>query len=95
LPGQRRIGEQEKVMKLEERVAAIVAANIEKKRTVSLDQKLVEDLGVDSLAMLMIVNALEDELNISIPDEDFRDIKTVSDIVTRLQRNFPQLTASL
>lgn len=82
-------------MKLEERVAAIVAANIEKKRTVSLDQKLVEDLGVDSLAMLMIVNALEDELNISIPDEDFRDIKTVSDIVTRLQRNFPQLTASL
>ena len=78
-------------MSLEDKVIAVVGANIEKKRQVLLEHELIADLGTDSLAMLMIVNALEDELKISIPDEDFRNIKTVRDIVTRLRQGFPHL----
>jgi acyl carrier protein len=41
-----------------------------------------EDLGADSLDVVELVMALEDEFGIDIPDEEVGEIKTVGDAVT-------------
>ncbi|RCK80332.1 MAG: hypothetical protein OZSIB_3514 [Candidatus Ozemobacter sibiricus] len=78
-------------MTLEEKVVAIVAKTAEKKKTVTLDTDLVHDLGTDSLAVLMIIQALEDEFDIAIPDDAFKTVKTVREIVAQLRAHFPHL----
>ncbi|MBP7634058.1 acyl carrier protein [Candidatus Ozemobacteraceae bacterium] len=80
-------------MSLEEKVVSIISRNIEKKKkdAVSLSSDLVSDLGADSLAVIMIIQALEDEFGISIDDEDFKKIKTVRDIVENLKTRYPAL----
>lgn len=50
------------------------------------DSKLVEDLGADSLDMVEMLMTLEDEFGISISDEDALKLKTVSDIVTYIEK---------
>jgi acyl carrier protein len=42
---------------------------------------IVDDLGADSLDVVEIVMALEEEFEIEIPDEDAEKIKTVQQIV--------------
>ena len=44
------------------------------------DLKIVDDLGVDSLLLVEIVILLEDVLGISIPNEAFRGVHTLSDV---------------
>jgi acyl carrier protein len=43
-----------------------------------------EDLAADSLALVEITMLLEDQLNISIPDERWDKIKTVGDLFEML-----------
>jgi acyl carrier protein len=40
------------------------------------------DLGADSLDLVEVVMALEDEFSLSIPDEALENIKTVGDAVS-------------
>jgi acyl carrier protein len=42
---------------------------------------IVDDLGADSLDVVEIVMALEEEFEVEIPDEDAEQIKTVQQIV--------------
>jgi acyl carrier protein len=44
---------------------------------VTADATFKEDLGADSLDLVEVVMALEERLDISIPEEDLADIKTV------------------
>ncbi len=76
-------------MNLEEKVLAVVSKNIETKQDLDLYKKLIDDLGVDSLDTMMIINGLEDEFGISINEDDFKDIKTIGDIVTALRQKYP------
>jgi acyl carrier protein len=41
----------------------------------------VDDLGADSLDQVELIMAMEEEFNVSIPDEDAEKIKTVNDAV--------------
>ncbi len=43
------------------------------------DAKFIDDLGADSLDLVELVMALEDEYGIEIPDEDAEKIVTVGD----------------
>ena len=52
---------------------------------VTMEATLAEDLGVDSLDAVELNMALEDNLNVSIPDEDLANMKTVGDIVSYLE----------
>lgn len=45
-----------------------------------------EDLGADSLDVVELVMALEDEFDIKIPDEDVSEIKTVQDAVNYISK---------
>jgi acyl carrier protein len=40
----------------------------------------ISDLGIDSIGMMEIVGEVEDELNITIPDEKLSQLRTVGDI---------------
>jgi acyl carrier protein len=46
----------------------------------------LQDLGVDSLDTFTLLFELESKFNISIPDDEARTIRTVSDIVAGVQR---------
>ena len=52
-----------------------------KKEQISLNSNLVEDLGADSLDIVELIMAFEDEFGVSLPDEDIATMKTVADIV--------------
>ncbi|MBQ7689396.1 MAG: acyl carrier protein [Clostridia bacterium] len=45
------------------------------------ETSLVTDLGLTSLDMVQLVLDAEDKLNIYIPDQSLKDIKTVGDII--------------
>ena len=46
------------------------------------DLRLIEDLGIDSLTMMEIVILVEDVLQMSINNEELRNLRTVGDIKT-------------
>ena len=48
---------------------------------ITLESSFVDDLNADSLDIVELVMALEDELDMEIPDEDVEGFKTVGDVV--------------
>lgn len=48
---------------------------------ITRDTDIVEDLGVDSLDIAELLLTLEDEFDITIPEEDIAKLKTVGDLV--------------
>ena len=46
---------------------------------VTLESSFIEDLGADSLDIVELIMALEEEFDIEIPDEDAEKILTVGD----------------
>lgn len=48
---------------------------------VTIDARLQEDLGADSLDAVELIMNVEDEFEISISDEEATDIKTVGQLV--------------
>ena len=49
------------------------------------DSSFVDDLGADSLDLVELVMALEDNFDMKIPDEDVESIKTVGDAITYIE----------
>ena len=54
---------------------------------VSLDSNIQDDLGADSLDVVDLITTIEDEFDLSIPDEAVEEIKTVGDIVNYIEKN--------
>lgn len=48
---------------------------------VTLESSFIDDLNADSLDIVELIMALEDELDMEIPDEDVENFKTVGDVV--------------
>ena len=57
--------------------------------TITIDSSF-EDLGMDSLDGLTLVNDLENEYNITLPNEEAVKIKTVSQAVESLEKFIQQ-----
>ncbi|MGI6129005.1 MAG: acyl carrier protein [bacterium] len=55
--------------------------------TVTLEASFVDDLGADSLDIVELVMALEEDFGIEIPDEDAEKIATVGDAVEYIKAN--------
>lgn len=53
--------------------------------SIKLDTSL-QDLGIDSLDVFTLLFELENAFKISIPDDDVRSLKTVSDIVDGMKK---------
>jgi len=50
------------------------------------DSSFVDDLGADSLDIVELIMAFEEEFDVEIPDEDAEKIKTVGDAVKYLSK---------
>lgn len=51
---------------------------------VKSEASFVDDLGADSLDIVELVMAMEEEFDLEIPDEDAEKLKTVNDVQTYL-----------
>ncbi len=49
------------------------------------------DLALDSVALMEIIATLEDELRISIPDEELMELRTVGDVLDHVQERMRRL----
>lgn len=72
-------------MELFEKVASIVRKNKEAEMMIRPEDRLKEDLGLDSFDTLMIGCDLEDEFHITIDPEEFKGLAIVQDVIDRLE----------
>ncbi len=54
---------------------------------ITMDSKLADDLGADSLDVVDLIMAIEDEFEVEILDEDIENVSTVGDIVNYINDN--------
>ena len=54
---------------------------------VAIDSTFIDDLGADSLDIVELIMAFEEEFNIENPDEAAEKIKTVQDVVNYIDQN--------
>lgn len=55
--------------------------------SVTLEASFIDDLGADSLDIVELVMALEEEFDIEIPDADAEKVVTVNDVVEYIKEN--------
>ncbi len=73
-------------MELIERVYAIVGEQLGvEKEALMPEANLLDDLGADSLDVVELVMAIEEEFGIEVPDEDAENIRTLGDITTYIE----------
>ena len=77
--------EEVKVMDTFEKIKEIIVEELAlEPEEVTMDATF-DDLGADSLDIVEIVMALEDEFDVEIPDEDAEEIQTVEDAVNYIE----------
>lgn len=52
---------------------------------VTLDAKIVEDLGADSLDVVELIMSLEEEFGYEIPDQEAEKLQTVGDVIRYIE----------
>ena len=55
--------------------------------SVTMGASFIDDLGADSLDIVELIMALEEEFDMEIPDGDAEKIVTVSDVVDYIKEN--------
>ena len=71
---------------LTERVIRVIADTQKIPRESIRPDSTFEELKIDSLDGINIMFGLENEFNISIPDDVAREIRTVDDVITGIRR---------
>lgn len=73
---------------IEERIKGIIVEQLGVGlEEVTSEASFIEDLGADSLDIVELIMALEEEYDIEIPDEDAEKIQTVKDVVSYVQNS--------
>jgi acyl carrier protein len=54
---------------------------------VSMDTRFIEDLKADSMDQFFLIDGFSEKFNLEIPDDNARQIKTVSDAVNYIESN--------
>jgi acyl carrier protein len=68
---------------VEQKVKSIIAEQLGVgEDEIKPESSFIEDLGADSLDIVELVMAMEEEFEVEIPDEEAEHIKTVSDAIT-------------
>jgi len=75
------LNDQEVVGKVKKMVASQLGKSEEE---ISLESAFIEDLGADSLDLVELVMAMEDEFGLEISDEDAERIVTVQDVINHI-----------
>lgn len=71
-----------------EKVKKIIVEQLSSEESeVTPSASFIEDLGADSLDIVELIMALEEEFGVEIPDEDAEKIATVGDAVKYIQEH--------
>ena len=54
--------------------------------TIKPEQEVVKDLGADSLDVVELMMAIEDEYGVTLPESEVEGVKTVQDIVNMMEK---------
>ena len=69
-----------------EKVKAIIIDLLQvSEDSVTLDANFIDDLGADSLDIVELVMALEEEYDVEIPSDDLAELNTVGDVINYLK----------
>ena len=73
---------------LSEKVRAIISEQLGvEAHSFKDDASFIDDLGADSLAVVELVLAFEEQFQINIPDDQTANIRTVADVVTYIEQH--------
>jgi acyl carrier protein len=76
----------ERSMNVNDKVKEIVSQQLDIEiGKVTAEALFIDDLGADSLAVVELVLAFEEEFEIDIPDEDTEKIRTVGDAISYIE----------
>lgn len=71
-----------------ERIKEILADQLDSDiDAMSIESDIANDLGADSLDVVELLMAIEDEFEVEIPDEEIENIKTIGDLVKYIENN--------
>lgn len=70
---------------LHDRVMSLIAKQLDKEvDSISPEASFVDDLGADSIEIVELVMAIEDEFNITISDDEAEKIVTVKNAIDKI-----------
>jgi len=73
-------------MELEQRVSEIVVEQLGVSRDdIDAESSFTDDLGADSLDLVELVMAMEEEFGVEIPEDDSEKLQTFGDVVAYLR----------
>ncbi len=73
-------------MDLEKRLTSLIVEQLGISQEEAVPQaSFIDDLGADSLDIVELVMAMEEEFDVEIPDEDAERIQRISDAVTYMK----------
>lgn len=71
---------------IEEKVKDIIVEQLSvNAEQVTPEAKFIEDLGADSLDVVELVMAFEEQFSVEVPDEDAEKLQTVGDVVKYIE----------
>jgi len=71
-----------------EKVKEIIANELEIDSAEVVDgASLIDDLGADSLSVMELMIAFDDEFGVEVPEEDYEKLITVGDLVKYIDSN--------
>lgn len=71
-----------------EKIKKILADQLDvDENEMDLDTNIADDLGADSLDVVELLMAIEDEFDVEIPDDEIENIKTIGNVVDYIQNN--------
>lgn len=80
------VNQEEKKMALNPKIKDIIVEQLGvDPEKVKPEASFIDDLGADSLDIVELVMAMEEEFDLEIPDEDAEKLKTVNDVTSYLQ----------
>lgn len=74
-----------------EKIRATIASQLSiDEEEIKMESSFMNNLGADSLDIVELIMALEEEYEIEIPDEDVEKIATVGDVVEYIKNHTEQ-----
>ena len=70
--------------KIKEMLAEQLDADAE---SMTMETDIADDLGADSLDVVELLMAIEDEFEVEIPDEEIENLKTIGALTEYIQNN--------
>lgn len=71
-----------------EKLKTIIANELSVSKTdIKLETSLQDDLGADSLDAVELLMSIEEEFQITIPDSEYNNLKTVGDLLRFIEKS--------